>query len=83
MMQSYTAKYTKIPSGYLGQLIDWPEVVTEGADLEECRRLLRDALSEMALAYRTLGKPVPSGNALLEQIPMEIAVELEHVGEAA
>ena len=37
MFINFTAKYTKIPSGYLGQLIEWPEVVTEGKDLEDCR----------------------------------------------
>ena len=30
MFINFTAKYTKIPSGYLGQLIEWPEVLTEG-----------------------------------------------------
>ena len=28
-MVTYTAKYTKISSGYMGQLVEWPEVVTE------------------------------------------------------
>jgi predicted RNase H-like HicB family nuclease len=55
-MVSYTAKYTKISSGYMGQLVEWPEVVTEGRDLEDCRNMLRDALKEMVLAYRQLGK---------------------------
>ena len=77
-MISYTAKYTKIDSGYLGQLVEWPEVVTEGSDLEECRAMLRNALREMALAYRQLGKEVPAGNALIEQL----AVEVERVGQA-
>jgi len=79
MTQSYTARYTKITSGYLGQLIEWPEVLTEGASLEECRQLLRDALNEMVLAYQELGKETPSSNSLLEQVPVEIV----HVGEAA
>jgi predicted RNase H-like HicB family nuclease len=57
-MASFTARYTKIDSGYIGQLIEWPEVVTEGADIEECRAMLRDALREMILAYRQLGKEV-------------------------
>ena len=35
MISTYTAKYTKIDSGYMGQLVDWPEVVTEGETLEE------------------------------------------------
>ena len=77
-MINYTAKYTKIESGYLGQLIEWPEVVTEGTDLEDCRVMLRDALNEMILAYKELGKEVPLGNALIEQLP----VEVEHVGQA-
>ena len=37
MLQNYTAKYSKIASGYMGQLIEWPEVVTEGKIIEECR----------------------------------------------
>ena len=77
-MISYTAKYTKTASGYMGQLIEWPEVVTEGKDLEDCRAMLRDALNEMILAYKELGKEVPLGNALIEQI----AAEVEHVGQA-
>ncbi len=77
-MISYTAKYTKIDSGYLGQLVEWPEVITEGKDLEECRAMLRDALREMVLAYRQLGKEIPAGNALIEQLP----VEIERVGQA-
>ncbi len=77
-MINYTAKYTKIASGYIGQLIEWPEVVTEGMDLEDCRSMLRDALNEMILAYNELGKEIPLGNALIEQLP----VEVEHVGQA-
>jgi predicted RNase H-like HicB family nuclease len=59
-MTSYTAKYTKIESGYMGQLVEWPEVVTEGRDLEECRTMLRDALNEVVLAYEQLGKEIPN-----------------------
>jgi len=70
-MINYTAKYTKIDSGYMGQLVEWPEVVTEGKDLEECRVMLRDALNEMILAYKNLGKEIPLGNALIEQLPVE------------
>jgi predicted RNase H-like HicB family nuclease len=61
-MINYTAKYTKITSGYMGQLVEWPEVVTEGKNLEDCRTMLRDALNEMLLAYKELGKEVPLGS---------------------
>jgi len=72
MLSTYTAKYTKISSGYMGQLIEWPEVITEGKTLDECREMLRDALNEMVLAYRQQDKEIPVGRALLEQIPVEI-----------
>ena len=58
---AYTARYNKIPSGYMGQLTEWPEVITEGRTLDECRAMLRDALHEMILAYRDLGKTIPQG----------------------
>lgn len=72
MLYSYTAKYTKIKSGYLGQLVEWPEVLTEGRSLEQCRALLKDALYEMVRAYGQLKKEVPKGGALLEQLPVEV-----------
>ncbi|MBL8794317.1 MAG: type II toxin-antitoxin system HicB family antitoxin [Planctomycetia bacterium] len=72
MLPTYTARYTKIDSGYLGQLVEWPEVITEGQSIEECRALLRDAMNEMLLAYRQLQKEIPQGSCLLEQIPVEL-----------
>ncbi len=62
----------------MGQLVEWPEVVTEGKDLEDCRSMLRDALNEMILAYNELGREITLGNALIEQLP----VEIEHVCQA-
>lgn len=78
-MTSYTAKYTKISSGYMGQVVEWPEVVTEGSDIEECRVMLRDALQEMVAAYRQLGREMPPGNALIELM----SVEVRDVGQSA
>ncbi|CCI18866.1 MAG: type II toxin-antitoxin system HicB family antitoxin [Microcystis sp.] len=79
MIQSYTAKYTKIDTGYMGQLVEWTEVVTEGKYLEECRQMLRDATQEMVLAYQQQNKEIPLGNSLIEQIP----VEVNYVGQTA
>jgi predicted RNase H-like HicB family nuclease len=78
-MINYTAKYTKVSSGYMGQIIEWPEVVTDGKDLEECRIMLRDALKEIMLAYEQLGREIPVGNALIEQLPIEV----QHVSQTA
>ena len=52
MLKTYTAKYTRIDAGYMGQLVEWPEVITEGKSLDDCRELLHDALLEMIAAYR-------------------------------
>jgi predicted RNase H-like HicB family nuclease len=71
MVKNYTAKYTKISAGYMGQLVEWPEVITEGKTLEECREMLRDALNEMLLAYKQQQKEIPLGGGLLEQMPVE------------
>jgi predicted RNase H-like HicB family nuclease len=71
VVRSYTARYTKVSSGYMGQLVEWPEVVTEGKTIEECRALLRDALREMMAAYRQQGKEIPLGGDLLEQVFIE------------
>jgi predicted RNase H-like HicB family nuclease len=72
MISSYTARYTKIDSGYMGQLVEWPEVITEGKTIEECREMIEDALREMIAAYREQEKEIPIGRALLEQIPVEV-----------
>jgi predicted RNase H-like HicB family nuclease len=72
MLKTYTAKYTKISIGYMGQLVEWPEVITEGKTLEDCRELLQDDLREMIAAYRQRQKEIPPGGALFEQLPVEI-----------
>lgn len=72
MLNTYTAKYTKIRAGYMGQLVEWPEVITEGKNLDDCRRSLQDALHEMIAAYRQQHKDIPVGGGLIEQIPVEV-----------
>lgn len=72
MINTYTAKYTKISSGYMGQLIDWPEVISEGKSLEECREMLQDALQEMMLAYKEDNQEIPVGSSLFEAMTIEL-----------
>lgn len=67
MLKNYTAKYTRLESGYMGQLIEWPEVET----IEDCRLSLKDALHEMMLAYQQLGKELPAGADLFEAVTIE------------
>ena len=61
MLMTYTAKYTKIDSGYMGQLVEWPEVLTEGSTLEDCCEMLQDALHEMIMAYHQQNQEIPVG----------------------
>jgi predicted RNase H-like HicB family nuclease len=65
-LTNYLARYTKISSGFMGQLIEWPEVITEGRTLQDCRESLQDALQEMILAYKQQKKEIPAGGAQAE-----------------
>jgi predicted RNase H-like HicB family nuclease len=56
----------------MGQLVEWPEVVTEGKDVEKCRAMLEDALQEMIKASRQQNKEIPGGRAWHEQISVEV-----------
>ena len=72
MLNRYTAQYTKIESGYMGKLVDFPGVITEAPTLEECREDLEDALREMIASYRDSRQELPSGGGVLEQITIEV-----------
>jgi len=72
-IENYTARYVKTDAGYLAQLIEWPEVVTEGKDLDDARESLRDALNEMMLAYRELNRELPKGSALFETLSVVVS----------
>ena len=73
IIENYTARYIKTDSGYMGQLLEWSEVISEGKDLEDTRSSLRDALIEMILAYKELGSELPKGSALFEPMPVVIS----------
>jgi predicted RNase H-like HicB family nuclease len=64
MLQNYTVKYIKIDSGYMGQVIEWPEIISEGKDIEECHYMIIDAIRETTAAYKQLGKEIKSNQML-------------------
>ena len=72
MSRNYTGCFTKIDSGYMGQLIEWPAVVTEGATLEECKLMLVDATREMILAHEELGLPIPHACEEIAKISVSV-----------
>ncbi len=68
---NFTIKYTKIDSGYMGQIMEWPEVVTEGLSMDDCRLMLKDALHEMILAHKQIGLELPLNQIQFESLYME------------
>jgi len=65
-IENYTAHFTRTESGYMAQLVEWPEVVTEGVDIDDARESLKDALKQMILAYRETGTEIPAGTEIIE-----------------
>lgn len=72
----FTVNYSKTESGYMGQILEWPEVVTEGSTIDDCRIMLKDALQEMILAHKQLGYSLPIKNVYFEQLNLD----MEYVG---
>lgn len=70
-MMNFTACYMKINSGYMGKLLEWPEVITEGRTLEECREMLKDAAREMAVVYHEDGLSIPQASIIIELLYLD------------
>lgn len=39
MLNTYTARYTKMSSGYMGQIVEWPEVINGRGDTGGMQRI--------------------------------------------
>lgn len=82
----FTACYTKLEDGsYMGQLLEWTNVLTSGKDLEECEFMLKDAAHEMALAYYEDGDEIPQKELIVKPIDIpldknELLTQLEREG---
>jgi predicted RNase H-like HicB family nuclease len=64
----------------MGQLLEWPEVVSEGTTVEECRAMVEDAAREMTAVYKEDGLPIPQGHVMFETIAIE---DSPNVGQPA
>jgi len=58
-MLTYKAMYKFLKDGVHAEVLDFPGVITCAANLEEARRLLASALSDMAETALLLGEPLP------------------------
>ena len=69
----FTVCYTKLEDGgYMGQLLEWTNVLTSGKDLDECRDLLIEVAGEMADIYKEDGLKIPNSTLLVEAIDIPI-----------
>ena len=81
----FTACYTKLEDGfgYMGQLLEWTNVITSGKDIDECEEMLKDAAREMALAYHEDGQEIPNEELIVKPISIPLEDEAfmsEHAG---
>ncbi len=80
-MLKYHAAYYEIEDGwYMGVVLDFPGVATQGKNLEQARRMLRSALEDMADWFMDDGKAFPRPNprardkkaAMLEAVRLHV-----------
>ena len=82
----FTACYTKLEEGYgyMGQLLEWPNVITDGESLEDCRDSLIEVAAEMADIYEEDGLEIPDVSLTVETIDIPVKKSeralLVHVG---
>ena len=58
-MLTYKAMYKHLDEGVHAEVLDFPGVITWGADIEGARRLLASALVDMAETNLLRGEPLP------------------------
>ena len=58
-MFTYKAMYKYLDEGVHAEVLDFPGVITSGADLEQARRLLASALVDMAETNLARGEALP------------------------
>lgn len=58
-MVQYKAGYKFVGGGVHAQVLDFPEAITCGADLDDARRMLGSALLDMVETRLEFGEPLP------------------------
>ncbi|MGI9104692.1 MAG: type II toxin-antitoxin system HicB family antitoxin [Pyrinomonadaceae bacterium] len=68
MERTFNAVYLKVPEGYVGFVEELPGVSTQGADLDEARHNLRDAVETVLEANRALTLIVTDGEEVIREL---------------
>jgi predicted RNase H-like HicB family nuclease len=71
-MLRYKAGYKFVDGETHAQVLDFPAVITCGADLDETRRLLAMALVDVTETYLELGQPLPMPNPQATDPDMDV-----------
>ncbi len=71
-MLTFKAGYKFVDDGVHAQVIDFPEVISAGANLDEARRMLASALVEIAQLHLDRGEGLPTPNALAFDSEMDL-----------
>ena len=71
-MLTFKAGYKFVDGGVHAQVIDFPEVISSGADLDDARRMLASALVDMAELRLDCGLAIPIPNALAIDPDMDL-----------
>jgi len=61
-MLTYKAMYQFVEGGVHAEVLDFPGAISCGDDLEQARRMLADALVDMAETHLLQGKPLPAAD---------------------
>ena len=71
-MLTYKAMYRFLDDGVHGEVLDFPGTITCGRDLDEARKLLADALVDMAETNLLLGESLPAPNPELNDTEADL-----------
>jgi predicted RNase H-like HicB family nuclease len=64
----FTAVFRRVPEGYIGFVEELPGANTQGATLEEARANLREAVTLILEANRTLSQETAGGDTIREPL---------------
>lgn len=71
-MLTYKAMYKYLDEGIHAEVLDFPGVITWGTNLEETRRLLASALTDMAETNLLLGESLPLPDTMATDLDADL-----------
>ena len=71
-MLTYKAMYKYLDEGIHAEVLDFPGVITWATNLEEARRLLASALTDMAETNLLLGEPLLQPDATVTDVDADL-----------